>query len=328
LGVRYVLEGSVRRAGNRVRITKQLINSATGDHLWAEQYDRDLEDVFAVQDEITQVVAGAIEPEITKAEFERQRHAPPESLDAWQLYQCGVYHFHQPGQIGASEKSIAFLQAAIEKDPSFSPAYSMLARAYSRGTGRRLEMNPDEGIKLAIAAAQHAVSLDPEDAHAQAAMDFAFLHHDSSLAEKAFNIALTLNPNFAAAYFGLGLALVNANRAAAAVAPLKTAVQISPRHPLVVLYQGMLASAHFALGNDDTALALLGGIKTVEPASGRRSAVRIAVLAHLGHEEEVREELGRYLKAFPHATISLIVRYISDLGGRLTTGLRKAGMPE
>ena len=164
LGVRYVLEGSVRRAGNRVRITAQLIDGANGDHLWAERYDRDLEDIFAVQDEITEVVAGAIEPAITKAEFERQRHAPPDSLDAWQLYQRGVYHVHRltPEDDATARR---YLGTAIERDPGFSPSYAIFARNHYRSANSELVEDLDGAYVAALAAARTAVSLCRDAGH-------------------------------------------------------------------------------------------------------------------------------------------------------------------
>jgi tetratricopeptide (TPR) repeat protein len=159
-------------------------------------------------------------------------------------------------------------------------------------------------------------------------MGFAYHFRDLGLAEQAFKDALSLNPNFATAYFGLAMTLVTANRAAEAIEPITTAIQLSPRDPLIILYRGILASAHIALGDDETALAALGGLKSAVRVSGRRSMMRIVALAHLGHEEEMRAELERYLEVFPHATISVVLQYMSDLNGRALSGLRKAGMPE
>jgi TolB-like protein len=132
LNVRYVLEGSVRKAGNWVRITVQLIDGTSGNHLWAEKCDRDLEDIFGVQDEIAQVVAGALEPAITKAEFERVRHTPPSSLDAWAMYQHGMQYFHLWTK-EENEEARRFFRAATALDPSFSAPHASIARTYSRG---------------------------------------------------------------------------------------------------------------------------------------------------------------------------------------------------
>ena len=132
LGVRYVLEGSVRKAGNRVRITVQLIDGATGNHLWAERYDRELEDIFAVQDEITQTVVGAIEPQLKSAERERAKSKPSENLDAWDLYQRGMSCMYQPPSPEKKEETLTFFQNAIERDPNFSPPYAGIAHIMYR----------------------------------------------------------------------------------------------------------------------------------------------------------------------------------------------------
>ncbi len=327
LGVRYVLEGSVRRAGNRVRITAQLIHGESGDHLWAERYDRNLEDIFAVQDEITEIVAGTLEPEITKAEFERQRHAPPDNLDAWQLFQRGIYHFHRVTD-DDDQRAIALLEAAIVKDAGFSPAYAALARCHSRGAIRRLDRTRTDAYEKALVISRKAVSLDPEDAHAHAALGFASEFEDARHSIRSFRQALSLNPNLAHAHFGLGMILLNTGQTDASIEHIETAIRLSPRDPLMTLYQSLLGSARFALADDEGALELMPAARPGDQASGRRSAVRVAALAHLGRGAEAQLELDRYMIVFPHATVSLVLHHTSDLGGRLADGLRKAGMPE
>ncbi len=211
LGVRYVLEGSVRRAGERVRIKAQLIDGGSGDHLWAERYDRNLEDIFAVQDESTEIVAGTLEPKITKAEFERRRHAPPDSLDASQLFQRGVYHFNRltPEDDVAAERH---LEAAIARDPGFSASHSMLARCRTRNANAELAEDIDRIYESALATARTAVSLDREDAHAHTALGFSLKRSDPTSSIKAYKQALTLNPNLSNAHFGLSTALLDAGR--------------------------------------------------------------------------------------------------------------------
>ncbi|MDP6705398.1 MAG: adenylate/guanylate cyclase domain-containing protein [Alphaproteobacteria bacterium] len=327
LGVRYVLEGSVRRAGSRVRITAQLIDGESGNHLWAERYDRDLEDIFTVQDAITEVVSGTLEPEITKAEFERQRHAPPESLDAWQLFQRGVYHFHRltPEDDAAARQ---FLEAAIAQDPSFSPSYAMLARCLTRNANSELSEDVDSTYSAALMAARTAVSLDREDAHAHAALGFASRRSDLAASLRAFEDALSLNPNLASAHFGLSTSLLDAGRTDEAAEHVTIAMRLSPRDPLMPLYRAMLGTIRFALGDDENALALLPSVAQGKVPGTRRAALRVAALALLGRQDEMRAERTRLLSAYPHLTISLALLYNSDVGERLADGLRKAGLPE
>jgi len=160
LGVRYVLEGSVRRGGNRVRITAQLVDAATGNHLWAERYDRDPIDVFAVQDEITEAVATAIEPAVAQMEQHRAVRKPPESLDAWEAYQRGLWHM---GRIGVpdNEEAKSFFRRAIELDPRFAPPHAELVAAILRGAIMYQTTGLAEAVNEVIPLAQKAISLDP-----------------------------------------------------------------------------------------------------------------------------------------------------------------------
>lgn len=327
LNVRYVLEGSVRRAGDRLRIAAQLIDGASGDHLWAERYDKDLTDIFEIQDEITRIVAGTIEPEITKAEFERQRHVPPESLDAWQLYQRGVFHFHRltPEDDVAARK---YLEAAIARDVGFSPSHAMLARCVSRNANSELDPDVDKIYAIALDAARRAVSLDGDDAHAHTALGFASRPSDLVTSLRAFEDALSLNPNLASAHFGLGTALLDAGRTDEALVHAETAMLLSPRDPLMPLYRAMLGTIRFALGDDEGALALLPGLSQGKVPGTRRAALRVAALAFLGREDQMDAEREALLAIHPHLTIALAARYNRDVGERLTQGLRKAGLPE
>jgi adenylate cyclase len=127
LGVRYVLEGSVRKAGNRVRVTAQLIDATTGNHIWAERYDRELDDIFALQDEITETIVAAVEPELGSVERERARRKPPESLDAWDLYQRGLWHLFDDVKRDSLAEAKQLFQRACELDPGFAAAHAELA---------------------------------------------------------------------------------------------------------------------------------------------------------------------------------------------------------
>ena len=169
LGVRYVLEGSVRKAGSRVRITAQLIDGTTGNHVWAERYDRDLSDVFALQDEMTQTIVAAIEPEFSSAERERARLRPPGNLDAWSCYQRGLWHLFRFTEADNSEAENWF-QRATELDPGFSGAFMGLATAGYYKVLFGLTNTPEETLASAFAAARTAISLDSKDAMAHWAL--------------------------------------------------------------------------------------------------------------------------------------------------------------
>jgi adenylate cyclase len=327
LGVRYILEGSVRKAGNRVRITAQLIDGATGDHLWAERYDRELDDIFAVQDEITQVVAGALEPEITKAEFERARRTPPGNLDAWSRYQLGMHHFHQ---VTPDDNDLAqeHFRAAIDLDPSFSAPHASLARTYSRGAMTTLAEDMESQFQFSLAAANEAVSLDREDAYAHASLGFALHHHDAAAAIRAFNEAISINPNLAVAHFGIGMAYIAGGQPENAQTHLETAMRLSPRDPISHIFSGIMGTARFALQDFEGAVEWSSNAQLARSQPGRIGTMRLAALAQLGRETEMVKERDAMLERIPHLTISHAVASNPGMGPAYAEGLRLAGVPE
>src|SRR5712671_350839 len=163
LGVRYVLEGSVRRAGNRARVTAQLVEAATAGHLWAERYDRDLADIFAVQDEITLNVSAAIQPALERSERERAARKPPESLDAWECYHRGMWHFANV-EAAENEKARGFFRRAIELDPRFAPAEAALALTYLNEITLFRPNLRAMNIPHALDHVGRAIKIDPSDA--------------------------------------------------------------------------------------------------------------------------------------------------------------------
>src|SRR5262249_35399767 len=208
LGVRYLLEGSVRRAGNRVRVSAQLIDAETGSHLWAERYDRDVADVFAVQDEITDAVATAIVP--TVAEMERQRaiRRPPESLGAWEAYQRGLWHISQMSAADY-EKAMQLFQRAIALDPNFGAVYSALALATTGAATLFQTRSIGEAVHEATGYAQRAIALDPMDALGHSYMGIALMmqgDYEGGLAEA--RRALAINPNLTHGHGCLGTVLL------------------------------------------------------------------------------------------------------------------------
>jgi len=172
LGVRYVLEGSVRKAGNRIRVTAQLVEAVTGNHVWADRYDRDLADIFAVQDEITEAVTIAIAPAIADAELQRAVRKPPDSLDAWATYQRGLWHL---SEANPDDNTIAqkFFRQAIDLDPTFAGGYSGLALAQLQAAAVYQKLRLLEAQSSAEALARRAVALDGADAEARSCLGWA-----------------------------------------------------------------------------------------------------------------------------------------------------------
>jgi len=208
LGVRYVLEGSVRKAGNRIRVTAQLIEAGTGNYVWAERYDRDLADIFAVQDEITQALTTALTPAIADAELRRAMRRPPESLDAWAAYQRGLWHL---SKANSDDDTVAqnFFRQAIDLDSTFAPGYSALALAQLQAAAVYQKLSLLEAQSSAEALARRAVGLDGADAEARSCLGWALQargEREGALVE--IERALAMSPNLAVAHWQRGATLI------------------------------------------------------------------------------------------------------------------------
>ena len=255
LGVRYVLEGSVRKGGDRVRITAQLNDVATGSHIWAERYDRELADVFAVQDEITEAIVAAIEPQLYAAENFRAQRKPPNSMDAWDLVMRALSHYWR---VTRQDNMVA--QALLEKatavDPNYGQALGVLATSHMfsahMGWADLAMVAP-----IAERAALAAILIDSEDPWAHLALGGVYLfarRFDDCLAE--FELALRLNPNFSLAQGYHGLALCYCGRWEEGDVAAHRALRLSPRDPFSAIYCGIAAYAQFVGGNYDEAIRL------------------------------------------------------------------------
>jgi TolB-like protein len=255
LGVGYVVEGSVRKGGERVRITAQLNEVATGSHIWAERYDRDLADVFAVQDEITEAIVAAIEPQLYAAENFRARRKPPDSMDAWDLVMRALSHYWR-----VTRQDNVVAQALLEKataiDPNYGQALGVLATSHTFSAHMGWE-DMATAAPIAERAALAAILADSEDPWAHCALGGVYLftrRFDDSLAE--FEWALRLNPNFSLAQGYYGLALAYCGRWEEAEAAAQRALLLSPRDPLSAIYCGIAGYAQFVGRNYHEAMRL------------------------------------------------------------------------
>jgi len=330
LGVRYVVEGSVRKAGNRVRVTAQLIEAEIGNHLWAEQFDRELEDIFSVQDEITQRIVGALQPEIGVAEWERARRKSPGSLDAWALYHQGIYYLYRYSIADNAEARRLFRQA-IEQDDQFAAAYTMLAYACFMAVFDALTVYRVDELAESFDAAERAVRLDDRDAMAHAILGrvLSMRHkHDMAIAE--CDKAIALNPNLAQAQFGRGLALVLAGSPGDAIVNLENAARLSPRDPNYYAFLLVLAWAGLLQGRYDGALEWARRA-VAQPNSGVWGNATLAIaLAYLDRSEEAREALDALVEEKPDMALSFIAETLpfrreSDRN-IFEDGLRRAGL--
>jgi TolB-like protein len=330
LGVRYVLEGSVRKAGNRLRITTQLVEAATGNHVWAERYDRDLADIFAVQDEITERVVATIEPELYAAEHFRAQRKPPESLDAWECVMRALSCAAQSSLSGYTEAE-ALCRRVIAIAPRYGQAHSLLAWVMLR----RTDWSGDVTTFLAEAEkeARTAVDIDERD-------PWAHLTHGLVLyrgrrhgeAERAYRRALELNPNFALAHVVLGLPLAYRGAYEQALRSAEHGIALSPRDPLVDRQAShTVVWTHFAAAR--YADCVTWARRTIERYPGHLPPyyALIAAAALQGDTVTASEVLSTLLQLRPDLSLTWASQNMAPSGDvleRLLDGLRKAGVPE
>ena len=250
LGVRYVLEGSVRKATNRVRITGQLVDTATGAHLWAERFDGGLGDIFDLQDQVTESVVGAIAPAVEKAEIERAKRKPTDSLDAYALYLRGLARHYQFASRQANDEALRLFNSAIELDPDFASAYGRAAscHAYSKTNGW-ISGTANEIAEVARLA-QRAVELGKDDAIVLTASAWALAYfvHDLEAGASLIDRALVLNSNLAEAWFRGGWMKNWLGEPEPAIERFARAMRLSPLDPWLLGMRAGTAYAHFFLG--------------------------------------------------------------------------------
>jgi TolB-like protein len=283
LGVGYVIEGSVRRDGDRVRITAQLNDVATGSHLWAERYDREISDVFAVQDEITEAIVASIEPQLYAAENFRAKRRTPDSMDAWGLVMRALSHFWQ---VTRADYVVAqeLLEKAIALEPRYGQALAVLSTSHSFCAYNGWS---EMAISVPIAerAAQAAIRADSQDPwahHALGCVHVLLRRFDDAIAE--FELALSLNPSFALALSVYGLALAFSGRWQEAGAATAKALRLSPRDPFAAIYNGIAAYAQFVGRNYGEAMRLAGASIRLraDHVSGYRMLTAAAAMAGQG----------------------------------------------
>jgi adenylate cyclase len=328
LGVRYIIEGSVRRGADRIRITAQLIDAETGGHVWAERYDRDLAGIFEVQDEITRAVVQAIVPAISLAEQQRALRRPPASLNAWEAYQRALSHWSVSGDLTVAVK---YLRHAVALDHGFAPAHAMLALWYILEItfgGRPYA----DGIALAEAESRTALELDRDSAIGHAALAWVLNHKDDpEAALEEAEAAISLNPNDPQGYVIKGRALVFSGRSAEAHEPLATALRLDPRGPtaLAAMIHSIMGSyfEHHYLAAEATARRAARAY----PKSVRPLAWLAAALGQLGRTKEARTVLEAAIVASP-SYFEFVARgrppyfHRAEDYDNLLDGLRKAGL--
>ena len=305
LGVGYVVEGSVRKGGDRVRITVQLNDVTTGSHIWAERYDRDLSDVFALQDEITEAIVAAIEPQIYAAENFRAQRKPPDSMDAWDLVMRALSHYWR-----VTRQDNVVAQALLEKataiDPSYGQALGLLAASHTFSAHMGWA-DMTTVVPIAERAALAAIRADSEDPWAHYALGSVCLftrRFDDSLAE--FEVALRLNPNFSLAQAYYGLTLSYCGRWEEADLAARRALRLSPRDPFSAVYYGIAAYAQFVGRNYEEAMRLSReGIRQRGDFVGAHR-VLTAAAAMAGQDDVAKSALQELRRAQPNISLGWI----------------------
>lgn len=336
LGVRYVLEGSVRKSGNRVRITGQLIDAVTGTHLWAERFEGSLDDIFELQDQVTSNVVGAIAPRVELAEIERARRKPTESLDAYDFYLRGMASFHAiaGGTKEAVSEALQLFYRAIELDPDFASAHGMAAWCYvlRKNYGWSTDVTKEDAEIERLA--RRAARLAKEDAVALYTGGFALANIPGNLESGAALIdrALALDPNLGAAWHLSGWVRVSLGKADIAVEHIERAIRLSPHDPIMFIMQNGTAAAHFLAGRYDESSAW--SERALREHSNYTPALRMAAASHWCAQRhvEARRAMARMREIDPDLRIANLADFVpfrdSSVIARYEESLRNAGLPE
>jgi len=331
LGVRYVLEGSVRRAGKQLRISAQLIDAITDGHLWAERYDRELGDIFAVQDEITRSVAGAIEPRLLAAEGVRALSRSSNDLGAWELVaraQTHAWRLTRPDY----ETAIDALKRAVEAYPDYAPAQSLLGFCLVFAA----HMGWVDRVQGLLAGREHiirAITLDDCDPWGQIALGYlAMMERRTEESIAAFRRAVNLNPSSAAAHCYLSHGLAFAEQDREAIEHAEDAIRLSPLDPEMAIFLGGIAVAHYGAGRFEEAVRYSSELLRLRPGFQGAQRLRCASLAQAGRVDEARSFLATVRREHPELSLDWIrasVPYQTpELMERFLEGMRKAGLDE
>jgi TolB-like protein/Tfp pilus assembly protein PilF len=335
LGVRYVLEGSVRRSADRVRVTGQLIDAATGAHLWADRFDGALEDIFELQDRVTTSVVGAIAPKLEQAEIDRAKRKPPDNLDAYDYYLRGMAsHYHSWSKEAISE-ALRLYYKAIEIDPDFASAYGAAARCYVERRSNNWVTHRGKETAETARLARRAVELGRDDAIALSGGGFALAQagHDLDAGAAFIDRALVLNPNLAVAWYYSGFVRVWLGEPDTAIDHIARAMRLSPLDPIMRSFRNATAHAHFCAGRYDQASSWAEMVLQENPDSLPSLRIAAASNALSGRATEASEICTRLRQVDPALRISNLrdrvgpYRRSEDIA-RLIDGLRKAGVPD
>ena len=332
LGVRYVLEGSVRRAGSRVRINAQLIEAETDRHVWAERLDRQIDDVFELQDDIVASIAATVGPEITMAEITRARNKRPDTLDAWDHYLRAITAYHRMTEDDVAA-AVSLLENAVEIEPEFANAYALLGLCYVH-IGMRGWVRPArQAFEKSRRMAEEAVRLAPSSPETNHALAFVLMSTgEAENAVIAARRAIDLNPNFAEAYAVLGHALTFCGDLEEGLAACQRAARCSPRDPRGSWLYDAMGHAYFMLGDYEQAIKVSKKGLHQDPSLFGALVTLAGSYALLGREEDARrsvETLIRYIPRYNLRALRKNPMFVHpELIDKLVESMRLAGLPE
>jgi adenylate cyclase len=329
LGVRFVLEGSVRKAGNRVRITAQLIEAGNGGHLWAERFDRDLTDIFSTQDEVVEKIVGALAVTFTRGEQQRLHRRGTASVEAYEAW-LRARALLTRGTRESVAQAKAMYRRAIEIDGNFPAPHAGLALAGISDYSSGWAADPARELDEAETWARRALELNDQDPVGHMALGNVLLwrrNHERAITE--FRRMIELDPNFAQGHSATGMALMYAGRSADALQPIATSMRLDPHYPPVVLH--FLAQANFSLGQYEVAAQLLRDRIARNPATESSRMLLAACYGHLGRLDDARATWAEVLEINPDFSLMQRERVMpyKDAGDfrRIVEGLAKAGLP-
>jgi len=327
LGVRYVLEGSIRKAGKRVRITAQLVDATTGYHVWADRYDRDLQDIFALQDEVTQKIVAALEVKLTAGEQERLGRPLTNNIEAYDYYLRGL-DCHPYATEEANARARQMFAKAVELDPQFAAAYACLGWAYfdqwSLGWSQDLQT-----LEQAFALAQQAIAADPllPDGHRLLGIVYLWKkHYELAIAE--VERALALDPNHADAYVALGDICNWAGRAGETIPLVEKAMRLNPQYPIWYLWD--LGHAYYLMGRYEEAIETFKRVLARNPDFMPAHAYLAVIHSEVGLEEGARAAGAEFLRLSPELSLDALRQRLPykdpTVLERILNAARKAGL--
>jgi adenylate cyclase len=332
LGVRYVLEGSVRKAANRVRITAQLIDGESGNHIWAERYDRDLEDIFEVQNEITQTVVGALGPELSRAEQERARLKAPDNLGAWDLYQRGLWYMWRFNKDDTAEARRLF-QQATGLDPNLSLAYAAHAYTHLQDMYQGITDDRLAALEIAMQLANQALVIDNCESFAYVIRAIINLfRRDHPAGRNDVKFALEINSSDAMAHMVLGLSYNWCNDPDGSLKYLDDAERLSPKDP--ALWLSLAGRTLNCLIEERFEDADAAGKRAIAVPNAPLIVrfIHAASLGHLGRTVEARDAIETMISINPKFSMKYVDRILPTnephVRGIILEGLQKAGAPE